>query len=344
MTGQDKNRNQPGAGESRSQAKKQRKGTRPHNPHDALFRALLSDRRHAKAFVKEHLPRSIADRMADALPEIVDGSFLDEDLNRSQADLLLKISMISGDSQFVFAVAEHKSKPDSDVLLQVLAYICRVCASVLEGDAAKVVALVTYTGNQDWDGPTNFCQLFGFDKPDPQNFVPDWPIVFVNLKTMSVEQLSRLASLKVGLLILTGRAHKHLEVLEEMAQTDSNWQLRSQLITYTHGVYRSSKAEEVIMNLIREGNSMEETYVETLAYRQKAEGIQVGEKRGEKRGVKKGESMRQAANTLQLLERRFGPLSQSVKQRISNASLDQLNAWFDRAIDAESLDAALGQS
>ena len=52
--------------------------------------------------------------------------------------------------------------------------------------------------------------------------------------------------------------------------------------------------------------------------------------------------MRQAANTLQLLERRFGPLSQSVKQRISNASLDQLNAWFDRAIDAESLDAAIG--
>jgi hypothetical protein len=56
-------------------------------------------------------------------------------------------------------------------------------------------------------------------------------------------------------------------------------------------------------------------------------------------GVQKGE-----CNILQRqLTRRFGPLDEAVRQRIENASSDQLELWADRVLDAGSLDEVLGE-
>jgi len=46
----------------------------------------------------------------------------------------------------------------------------------------------------------------------------------------------------------------------------------------------------------------------------------------------------EAASTLRrLLAKRFGPIPTEIELRISAASLDELEAWFDRAIDAQTL-------
>ena len=44
-------------------------------PHDDLFRALLSDRERAGAFLRDHLPNEIAGHLQSDPPEIVEGSF-----------------------------------------------------------------------------------------------------------------------------------------------------------------------------------------------------------------------------------------------------------------------------
>ncbi len=41
---------------------------------------------------------------------------------------------------------------------------------------------------------------------------------------------------------------------------------------------------------------------------------------------------------LRLLVRRFGVLQESVAQRVASASSGELDRWFDRAVDAASLD------
>ena len=48
------------------------------------------------------------------------------------------------------------------------------------------------------------------------------------------------------------------------------------------------------------------------------------------------------AETLQrLLEHRFGALPDPARMQIERASLDQLDAWFDAALEADSVEAAL---
>ena len=46
-----------------------------------------------------------------------------------------------------------------------------------------------------------------------------------------------------------------------------------------------------------------------------------------------------AEGLTRIMERRFGPLSRTVRDRIAGADPDELDAWFDRVLDADNLEA-----
>ncbi len=73
----------------------------------------------------------------------------------------------------------------------------------------------------------------------------------------------------------------------------------------------------------------------TIAETLRAEGEARGIAKGEARGIAKGE----ARSLVRLLERRFGPLPDADRRRIAGATLDQLDRWFDRGLDAGTLEA-----
>lgn len=50
----------------------------PTNIHDAFFKSVLSKSEMADAFLREHLPREVAELLAPQLPEQISGSFVDE--------------------------------------------------------------------------------------------------------------------------------------------------------------------------------------------------------------------------------------------------------------------------
>ncbi len=71
------------------------------------------------------------------------------------------------------------------------------------------------------------------------------------------------------------------------------------------------------------------------------EGIQMGIEQGVQQGIQQGELLwkrvEAASNLRRLLAKRFGPIPTEIELRISAASLEELEAWFDRAIDAPTL-------
>lgn len=83
------------------------------------------------------------------------------------------------------------------------------------------------------------------------------------------------------------------------------------------------KAEELIM-----------TGEQRLIAKGKAEGRAEGKAEGRAEGMAKAK----AEVLLKLLGTRFGPLPSSSLTRIEHASLDELDRWVDRVLQAESLD------
>ena len=67
-------------------------------------------------------------------------------------------------------------------------------------------------------------------------------------------------------------------------------------------------------------------------------GLQQGLQQGLLQGIEKGQQQGEVALLQRLLVRRFGPLPDAVRVRLSSASLDQLETWAIKVLDAESLD------
>jgi hypothetical protein len=61
-------------------------------------------------------------------------------------------------------------------------------------------------------------------------------------------------------------------------------------------------------------------------------------KQGYEKGHEKGVQRGMSAFLLKLLVLRFGALPDAVTQRVTGASIEELKSWFDRMLDAASLD------
>ncbi|MCY4243624.1 MAG: Rpn family recombination-promoting nuclease/putative transposase [Rhodobacter sp.] len=111
-----------------------RSGT-PATPHDALFRALLTNPERAGAVLRDHLPEPIAGRLGPDPPRLIDGSFVDEALRGSQADRLLEARLTGGTPLLIYALLEHKSHPDPKTPLQ-------IAGGSISGDATRMIILI----------------------------------------------------------------------------------------------------------------------------------------------------------------------------------------------------------
>jgi flagellar biosynthesis/type III secretory pathway protein FliH len=67
-------------------------------------------------------------------------------------------------------------------------------------------------------------------------------------------------------------------------------------------------------------------------------GIEKGLERGIEKGIEKGQLEARRDDLLRLLEKRFGPLRKEQQDQLQEAATEQLIRWFDRAIDAPTLE------
>jgi predicted transposase/invertase (TIGR01784 family) len=145
-----------------------------HHPHDLMVRAVLSDLAEATSFLQRHLPQEVSQALNWSTLTLLEGSFVDEDLRRSEADVLYEVEHGSGeDSVWLYILLEHQSTPDRWMRFRLLKYCCRIwdmhlaqrpTPSVLR----PIVPLVFYQGERSWSYSTEFADLF-------VESVRDWP-------------------------------------------------------------------------------------------------------------------------------------------------------------------------
>jgi predicted transposase YdaD len=87
----------------------------------------------------------------------------------------------------------------------------------------------------------------------------------------------------------------------------------------------------------RLGPEVEEDFM-TTADMLRAEGEAKGRAEGRAEGRTEGRTEGAATLLVRQLTRRFGPIPDTVRERIGTATLEQLAAWSDRVLDAPNLD------
>ncbi|MEX1214272.1 DUF4351 domain-containing protein [Saccharospirillum sp.] len=81
----------------------------------------------------------------------------------------------------------------------------------------------------------------------------------------------------------------------------------------------------------------EDQTMASLTERLKAEGMEQGRAQGMEQGMAQGMAQGERAVLHRQLQRRFGPLSSQVLNRLEAANQQQLELWAERILDADSL-------
>jgi len=271
-----------------------------HQPHDRLFRAVFSDTAEAASLLQTALPDTIRNSFDWTTLTLVDGTFVDEDLQGSQSDLLYQVEHASsGQLVSMYLLFEHQSSPDPWMRLRLLRYCCRIWEADLRGDAERselrpIVPVVFYQGARGWNHSPEFADLF----PEA---VRSWPWVprfiheLMDQTTLAPEAVTGGLKGRIAQLLMMVAFNRHV---------DRSLQLTAQLMLLLGqsggGVdefrrfvqYLMSTQDRGVVQRFGEALRRHEpeqggeivTYAEELLAEGRAEGRVEGEQRGEQRG------------------------------------------------------------
>lgn len=90
--------------------------------------------------------------------------------------------------------------------------------------------------------------------------------------------------------------------------------------------------------------SVERLAIERGLQKGMAEGLEKGMQKGMEKGREEGRAQGTASILLRLLNRRFGPLSADVTQRLSQSTPEQLEIWAERVLDARTIDEVFAEN
>src|SRR5262245_20046379 len=94
----------------------------------------------------------------------VEGSFVDEGLRASSADLLFSVGLRGGGSGLVYVLFEHQSTLDALMPLRLLRYQTRIweryaAAHPNEAKVPPIVPMLLYHGSKSWPWKPSFASI-----------------------------------------------------------------------------------------------------------------------------------------------------------------------------------------
>ena len=144
------------------------------NPHDRFFRQSFSRPQIIEQFIVEYLPPAIVSRLRLDTLTLESDSFVDEEFQEHQADMLYSVLTTMGDKIYLYLLLEHKSYRDPMIAWQLLRYIVQIWEqdSKEKRPLRLVLPIVIYHGEDKWTVETDFQSFLGDVPDDWRPYVP----------------------------------------------------------------------------------------------------------------------------------------------------------------------------
>ena len=194
-----------------------------HHPHDMMVRAVLSDLAEATSFLQTHLPQEVSQALSWSTLKLLEGSFVDEHLRESEADVLYEVQHVSGEaSVWVYILLEHQSTPDRWMRFRLLKYCCRIWDLSFreypdQRELPAIVPLVFYQGERRWSYSSEFADLFA-------ESVRDWPGVprfshgLIDQSGLQPDEVQGELKTRLMQLVMLAAYHPALAWMEQVAR------------------------------------------------------------------------------------------------------------------------------
>jgi predicted transposase/invertase (TIGR01784 family) len=165
----------------------------PKDPHDRLFKRVMSDEANVRQFIKEFLPIELSSQIDLKEMKLIPTEKI-KGYNKYYMDIAVecKISDTKGQLYFVF---EHKSYPDPGVLLQILNYMIVTWDEQRKKNKplTPVIPVVIYHGSSSWNVTTHFQGQFDSLNESIKPYVPEFNYVLVDLTQIPNKEIEQKA-------------------------------------------------------------------------------------------------------------------------------------------------------
>lgn len=270
-----------------------------HHPHDKLFRDVFSDTEEARGLLRTALPGRLRKGMDWKSLALLEGTFVDDDLKGSEADLLYEVRYGGAEEPMrLYVLLEHQSTPDWRMPFRLLKYCCRIWDADLREEGRRqlrpIVPLVFYQGSRGWTHSTELADLF----PEAAR---EWPWVprfeHVLLDQTKVEPGDVRGSVRgrVAQLLMMAAYGRHAAVAMEMAgrllgrlRRKGQVDYPFMFLKYVMATQDAAAMETFRDTLRRHGRDYGEdmiSYAQQLLEEGRTKGLREGEQRGTVKAV-----------------------------------------------------------
>jgi len=306
----------------------------PKDPHDRLFKRVMSDEANVRQFIKEFLPKDISSQIGLKEMKLIPTEKI-KGYNKYYMDIAVEchISNTKGQLYFVF---EHKSYPDPGVLLQILSYMTILWDEQRKKNVSltPVIPVVIYHGSSSWNVTTHFQGQFDSLNESIKPYIPEFNYVLVDLTQIPNDEIEQKAKdtpfLMASLLLMKLVALHDIEGIMRITVIISLSE-EERIILILYLFYTLDVDQDTMQRIAKElgGEELMPSLAEKL--------IKQGEKRGEEKGKIEGKQ----ELLIKFLRRKFNITPKEEKMIRSVTDESKLDAAAEAVLDAKSKDEVL---
>ena len=339
----------------------------PHQFADRTIREALRDPQNLKELLEFVLGDKVVSQLDFDRVEYEDTGFLLPDLQEREADLLCRIPHRTRAREIhVCILIEHQSEPEHGMSLRMLEYGVCYWRQVWEqgpkdrtATLPAILPIVFFTGPKPWRHRRDLGELIqspGF----PSAQAPRWPIFYLNLAEHSVEELlSSRRAWHQAMAVVRAEHEKDVQRFAEVMGTaahgidklanidnDRHWRLLEFILRWATARRPDQEREFLYQAAIHEVRPQHQEQIRHMSSKIRLTFEEASELKAQQRyeegkteGKAEGELNRCRTLLRRLLEKRFGPLSKIVCDRIdASHDIEQLSTCIERAHDIASPD------
>jgi len=337
----------------------------PHQFADRIIREALHDPKNLRELLEFVLGDTASELDYDST-EYEDTRFLLPDMHGREADLLCRIKLRSGRKGsaevYICLLVEHQSESEHGMPLRMLEYgICywrqlwEMGAKDKTATLPGILPIVFFTGPRPWQRKRDLDELIqspGF----PPAQAPRWPILYLNLAEHSAQELLRSTRAWHQALAVVRAEHEHdvgrfarvlgtaAHGIDKLADTDEprHWRLLEFILRWAAARRPDEEHEALYQAAVQQVRPEHQEQIRDMSSKIRLTFEEASELRAQERyelGKAEGELNNCRTLLFRLLEKRFGPLSKVVRDRIEASNdIEQLTTGIEQVSDITSPD------
>ena len=269
------------------------------------------------------------------------GSYHTEYFKQREDDSVWRVK-VGGEWVYLYLLIEFQSSVDKYMALRMMVYVGLLYQDLVkrgevldDGRLPPILPIVLYNGSQRWTAATDISDLIPAVPGLVSDFKPSLKYLLIDESAYSTSELSSLRNL-VAAVFRFEQAQSPANI-EDIINLLIEWltdrpDLKRMFALWIRATLMRKQNYSILLPQIDDLQEIKVMLAERLeewAHSYIAE----GELKGELKGLQQGEML-----ALQrLLAKRFGVIPMETVSLISQAPLEDIERWFDRAIDATKL-------